>query len=43
MNDLPNNLEIAEPAMVADDTSLTVTGESSLEIEYNFWDGNQKC
>ena len=34
INDLPNSLEIAEPAMFADDTSLTVTGESSLEIEY---------
>ena len=34
INDLPNSLEIAEPAMFADNTSLTVTGESSLEIEY---------
>jgi hypothetical protein len=34
INDLPNSLEITEPAMIADDTSLTATGESSFEIEY---------
>ncbi|CAB4006755.1 Hypothetical predicted protein, partial [Paramuricea clavata] len=34
INDLPNSLEITEPAMFADDTSLTATGESSFEIEY---------
>ena len=34
INDLPNSLEITEPAMFADDTSLTATGESSVEIEY---------
>jgi hypothetical protein len=31
---LPNSLEITEPAMFADDTSLTATGESSFKIEY---------
>jgi hypothetical protein len=34
INDLPNSLKITEPAMFADDTSLTPTGESSFEIEY---------
>ena len=34
INDLPNSLEITEPAMFADDTSLTATGKSSFEIEY---------
>ena len=34
INDLPKSLEITEPAMFADDASLTATGESSFEIEY---------
>ena len=33
INDLPDSLEITEPAMFADDTNLTVTGETSAEIQ----------
>ena len=33
INDLPNSLEIAEPAMFDDDTSLTATGETPAEIQ----------
>ena len=31
---MPNSLEITEPAVFADDASLTATGESSSEIDY---------
>jgi hypothetical protein len=34
INYLPNSLEITEPAVFADDASLTATGESSSEIDY---------
>ena len=33
INDLPNSLEITEPAMFTDDTSLTATGETPAEIQ----------
>ena len=34
INDLPNVLQMTEPIMFADDTSLTATGQTVSEIEY---------
>ena len=33
INNLPNSLEITEPAMFADDASLTATAQTSAEIQ----------
>ena len=42
INDLPDSLEITEPAMFADDTNLTVTGETSAEIKNKLEEEIQK-
>jgi hypothetical protein len=36
INDLPNSLEITEPAMFADDTSLTATEGLILKLNTNW-------